>query len=267
MKSRPAAHNNGATYSRGGKALKQRSTNAARFALQGVALAVACLWGSQALALGLGRLNVQSALGESLKAEIEVTSMTPEEASSLKLRIAPPEAYRAAGVEYNPVLPATQLQLINRPGGRSVLRVTSDRAVLEPFVDVIVEATWSSGRLVREYTMLFDPPAARVAQAPAATASPVISPTPEAPSAPVAAPMPAPAPAPRAPRAAPEPMPRVSTPAPPRLPGPAVATSTACAAAIRCHASQGARSAKGCRWTRCWCRCSAPTRRHLSATT
>ena len=177
--------------------MKQRSSNAARFALQGVALGVACLWGSQAWALGLGRLSVQSALGESLKAEIEVTSMTAEEASSLKLRIAPPEAYRSAGVEYNPVLPSTQVQLVSRPGGRSVLRVTSDRAVLEPFVDVIVEATWSSGRLVREYTMLFDPPSARALAAPPA-AAPVVSPAPSD----AAQAMPAPAPAPNPVRSA-----------------------------------------------------------------
>ena len=182
----------------GGSALKQRSSNTARFALQGVAFAVACLWGSQAAALGLGRLNVQSALGESLKAEIEVTSMTPEEASSLKLRIAPPEAYRSAGVEYNPVLPSTQVQLVSRPGGRSVLRITSDRAVVEPFVDVIVEATWSSGRLVREYTMLFDPPVTRLGAAPPPIASPLISPAPAAAEASAAPVAPAPAPAPSA---------------------------------------------------------------------
>ena len=186
-----------------------RSSNTAQFALRGVALAVACLCGSQAWALGLGRLSVQSALGETLRAEIEVTSITPEEVSSVKLRIAPPEAYRSAGVEYNSVLPSTQVQLVSRPGGRSVLRVTSDRAVLEPFVDVIVEATWSSGRLVREYTMLFDPPNARLAQVPPPATSPVISPAPEA-APPLAS---APAPAPRAPRPAPEPAPRVSTPA------------------------------------------------------
>ena len=181
---------------------------------------MACLWGSQAAALGLGRLNVQSALGESLKAEIEVTSMTPEEASSLKLRIAPPEAYRSAGVEYNPVLPSTQVQLVSRPGGRSVLRITSDRAVVEPFVDVIVEATWSSGRLVREYTMLFDPPVTRLGAAPAPMASPVISPAPaEAAAAPAVAAAPTPAPAPSARtqpvRPAPaEAAPRVTSPAP-----------------------------------------------------
>ena len=72
-----------AVRSRGGTALEQRSKMVARFALNSVALATACLWGTQAAALGLGRLNVQSALGETLKAEIEVTSITPEEASSL----------------------------------------------------------------------------------------------------------------------------------------------------------------------------------------
>ena len=196
--------------------MKQRSSNVARFALQGVALAVACLWGTQAAALGLGRLNVQSALGETLKAEIDVTSMTPEEASSLKLRIASPEAYRSAGVEYNPVLPSTQVQLLSRPGGRSVLRVTSDRAVLEPFVDVIVEATWSSGRLVREYTMLFDPPGSRQAAAPAPAAAPVMTPAPAEAAPPMSAPPVAAAPAPRRQPSRPvrpEPPARVNTPA------------------------------------------------------
>ena len=156
-----------------------------------MALATACLWGSQAAALGLGRLTVQSALGEALRAEIEVTSITPDEASSLKLRVAPPEAYRSAGVEYNAALPSATVQVVRRPDGRSVLRLSSDRAVLEPFVDVILEATWTSGRLVREYTLLFDPPNSRQAQAAAPAAAPVI-----APAAPVAAPAPSPAPAP-----------------------------------------------------------------------
>ena len=183
----------------GGKVLNHRSTTSARFALTAVALATAWLWSTPGWALGLGRLNVQSALGETLKAEIEVTSITPEEASSLRLRVAPSEAYRAAGVEYNTVLAATQVQVQRRADGKTVLRLTSERAVLEPFVDVILEASWASGRLVREYTMLFDPPGSRVAQAAAAvTTAPVLSAAPAAP--PVAArPAPATAPAPAAP--------------------------------------------------------------------
>ena len=180
--------------------MEHRPTFAARFALKGVALAIAALWGSQAFALGLGRLNVLSALGESLKAEIEVTSLSPEEAASLKLRVATPDAYRAAGVEYNPILPTAQVQVQRRADGRAYLRVSSDRAVLEPFVDVIIEANWSSGRLVREYTMLFDPPTARTAQAPAPAVAPVFAPPPAPAPAPAvaAAPAPRPAPAPRA---------------------------------------------------------------------
>ena len=94
--------------------MNHRSTDAARFALKGVAFAAACLWGAQSWALGLGRLTVTSALGETLRAEIEVTSMTPEEASSLRLRVAPPEAYRAAGVEYNAALPSAVVQVVKR---------------------------------------------------------------------------------------------------------------------------------------------------------
>ena len=211
--------------------MNQTSTKVARFALKAVALAAACLWGSHAAALGLGRLAVQSALGETLKAEIEVTSITPEEASSLKLRVAPPEAYRAAGVEYNAALAGADVQVVRRPDGRSVLRVTSERAVLEPFVDVIIEATWASGRLVREYTMLFDPPVTRQAAAPAAT-SPVVAPTPAtatpipAPAAPATAQAPAPAAAP-APATTRAPAPRPA----PVAPRPAVAAAAEPAAA------------------------------------
>jgi pilus assembly protein FimV len=224
--------------SHGGNALNQRSTNAARFALKGVALAAACLWGTQAAALGLGRLAVQSALGETLKAEIDVTSMTPEEASSLKLRIAPPESYRSAGVEYNAALTSAQVQVVRRPDGRQVLRVTSDRAVLEPFVDVIIEATWASGRLVREYTMLFDPPGSRVAQAAAPATAPVIAPTPAAPATPAAAASPAPtAPPPVA--AAPAPVPtQVAAPVQ-RAPRPAAAETAKPATASAAAASGG----------------------------
>ncbi|WP_236580455.1 FimV/HubP family polar landmark protein [Rubrivivax sp. A210] len=166
-----------------------------------MALATACLWGSHAAALGLGRLSVQSALGEALRAEIEVTSITPEEASSLKLRVAPPEAYRAAGVEYNAALPSATVQVVKRADGRQVLRLSSDRAVLEPFVDLILEATWTSGRLVREYTLLFDPPTARPAPAP--SAAPVIAaPAPAPAASPATAAVAAPAPAPTAPATA-----------------------------------------------------------------
>jgi hypothetical protein len=51
--------------------LNQRLKSTVRSALRGIAVAAACLWGSQVWALGLGRLQLQSALGETLRAEIE----------------------------------------------------------------------------------------------------------------------------------------------------------------------------------------------------
>lgn len=160
-----------------------------------------------AQALGLGKLNVQSSLGETMRAEIDITSLTAEEASTLKVRVAPPEAYRTSGVEYNPVLTSAQVQVARRDG-RTVLRVSSDRAVQEPFVDVILELTWSTGRLVREYTLLFDPPGLP-RPAPVVTAPPAIAAAPASarPAAAEAVPAPAPAVTTALPRAA-------STPAP-----------------------------------------------------
>jgi len=132
-----------------------------------------------AWALGLGKLNVQSALGEPLRAEIDVTSLSPDEGGSLQVRVASPETYRAAGVDYNQVLTATSIVLQRRTDGRPYLRIVSDRTVQEPFVDVILDLSWSSGRLVREYTLLFDPPSSRPA---AQATSPVIDAPAQAPA-------------------------------------------------------------------------------------
>jgi pilus assembly protein FimV len=165
--------------------LKRNLTFSGRFALNAVAAATLGLAAASAWSLGLGRLQVQSALGESLRAEIDVTSLTPEEASNLRVRVAPPESYRAAGVDYNPVLTSTQAEVVRRPDGRAYLKLTSDRGVQEPFVDVILEITWATGRLVREYTLLFDPPV--TARTPAPATAPAMAAAPPAPAAPAAA--------------------------------------------------------------------------------
>jgi pilus assembly protein FimV len=214
-----------------GNALKDHTRDASEgvrptgLARHHLALAAALLVASSgAHALGLGRLNVQSALGETMRAEIDVTSLTAEEAASLKVRIAPSDAYRTAGIDYNPVLSSTQVQVLRRDG-RTVLRVLSDRAVQEPFVDVILELTWSSGRLVREYTLLFDPPALPK-PAPAVTAAPTIAAAPAQPASTEAVPAPAPAVTAALPRTAPAPAPAV-TRAPAPAPTPARPPATA----------------------------------------
>lgn len=183
-----------------------------RFNLTRVAVAVLSLATSGAWALGLGRLNVQSALGESLRAEIDVASLSAEEESSLKVRVAPPEAFRSSGIDYNQVLATAQIQLSHRANGQPYLRVSSDRPVQEPFIDVILEINWSNGRLVREYTLLFDPPIIRAPAKAAVAMAPVMSPAPS--------PMPVPAvPVPVKPAPAkPAPLPEAMAPKPARVP-------------------------------------------------
>ena len=124
------------------------------------AAAVACsgFYASDASALALGRITVQSALGEPLRAEIDLPQITPAEADSLRVSPASPEAFRALGMEYSPVITRVQVQLQRRPDGRTVLHVSSDRPINEPFVDLVLDANWNAGRLSRSYTMLFTPP-------------------------------------------------------------------------------------------------------------
>lgn len=105
---------------------------------------------------GLGRLTVQSALGQPLRAEVAVVSLQPGEADGLSARVASPEAFRAAGIEFNSTLLNIRIA-VERRDGRSVLRLTSDQPVNEPFVELLLELQWSTGRLVREYTFLLDP--------------------------------------------------------------------------------------------------------------
>ncbi len=174
-------------------------------------------------AAGLGRLTVQSALGQPLQAEVEVTALGREEIGSLNARLASPEAFRQAGLEYNPALSGLRFAIEQRPGGGAIVRVTSAQPVNEPFVDLLVELNWASGRFVREYTFLLDPPELRmgrdtlvaggVGTAVAASAAPVATP-----AAPVRA-----QPVSTAPAAAPSASVAASTSSPTPAPAPAAA--------------------------------------------
>ena len=140
------------------------------------AAAVLCvgLHAGEASALALGRITVQSALGEPLRAEIDVPQITAAEAETLRATAASPEVFRSQGMEFNPLMNALQIQLQRRADGSAVLRVTSDRPVNDPFLDLVLDTTWGTGKIVRSYTLLLDPPALRSA-APTATAAPQIT--------------------------------------------------------------------------------------------
>jgi len=184
-------------------------------AIAAAAIALLGLTSTGAFALSLGRLTVLSALGEPLRAEIDVPEINAEEAASLRASVASPATFVAAGLDYNPAMSNLQTSLQRRPDGRAYIRLSSDRTVNDPYVDMILEATWSSGRIVRDYTLLFDPPVLRQAAA---------APTPT-PAQVTAAPMPAPAAASsgsESPRTAQAPLPK-----PARTAAPATSTKPA----------------------------------------
>ena len=141
-------------------------------------------------AAGLGRLNVTSGLGQPLRAELEVTSVGRDELPTLQVRMAPLAAFRAANLDFNPALTNLRFALDKRPDGGYFVRITSATPVNEPYLDLMVELTWATGRVIREYTVLLDPPSLR-AEAPvvppvAATSTPtapsVVPPTTTRPS-------------------------------------------------------------------------------------
>ena len=147
-------------------------------------------------AAGLGRLTVLSPLGQPLNGEIEIVSLQAGEEQGLSARLAPIEAFRQAGIEPNPVLTGARLT-IERRDGRPFIRIRSPQPINEPFLELLVELQWTGGRLVREYTVLLDPPEYKGPQAIAAA--------PAKPAAPEAKPLPPVQPQPEAKPAAPEP--------------------------------------------------------------
>ena len=127
-------------------------------------------------AAGLGRLTVLSALGQPLSAEIELVSVQKDELATLSARVATPEAFQQANIQYSPALIGMRLNVERRSDGRSYIKLISTRPINEPFLSVLIELSWAQGRLLREYTALIDPPGYTPAVPPVASAPAVVSP-------------------------------------------------------------------------------------------
>lgn len=109
-------------------------------------------------AAGLGRLTVMSALGQPLKAEIELLAVQADEADNLSARLASPDAFRQARLDRSDLHNSVRFNIDKKPNGQPVLRISSTQPIGDPFVDLLIELSWSSGRILREYTLLLDPP-------------------------------------------------------------------------------------------------------------
>jgi len=122
-------------------------------------LMLGLLLASDVWALGLGDIRLSSALNEPLRAEIQLLSATPEELANLKVTLAPPATFERYGLDRPFYLTRLQFSVVDAgPNGQSRVRITSPEPMTEPFVTFLVEATWSRGRMLREYTVLLDPP-------------------------------------------------------------------------------------------------------------
>ena len=175
--------------------------------------AASSLGAGTAHALGLGEVTLQSSLNQPLVAEIELLDTRGLENNELKPSLASPEAFNQAGVDRQYFLTDLRFTPVVRPNGKSVIRVTSTKPVREPYLNFLVEVVWPNGRLMREFTLLLDPPL----YSPQATAV--------APQLPIAAArQPAPAPRPTAPAPAPQSQAQAPVPAP-RVAAPAAAAS------------------------------------------
>jgi len=154
-----------------------------------------------ALGLGLGEIRLNSSLNEPLSAEIDLVAATPEELATLNAQLASQEVFARYGLDRPAFLGSLEFSVGHGQDGRSVLLVHSRDAISEPFVSFLIDVTWPRGRLLREYTVLLDPPAMLASgdsPAPAPLAAPTTAPQQPAAVAPAPEALPPPAPTPAA---------------------------------------------------------------------
>ena len=120
--------------------------------------AASALSSGMAHALGLGEVSLKSSLNQPLVAEIELLEVRDLASGELIPSLATPEDFTRAGVDRQYFLSDLKFTTVLKPNGKSVVRVTSSKPVREPYLNFLVEVLWPSGRLLREYTLLLDPP-------------------------------------------------------------------------------------------------------------
>lgn len=133
-------------------------------------VSLGCLQAGSAWALGLGELTLESFLNEPLKARVSLLDIGNLHEDQIRVRLAAEEDFDRLGVDRAYFLTGVKFEVDIDGSGRGVIVLSSDDPVLEPYLDFIVEARWPSGRLLRNYTVLVDPPAFD-------TQSPVVSAT------------------------------------------------------------------------------------------
>ena len=134
--------------------------------------ALLALFPGLGLALGLGGIHVKSTLNAPLDVEIELLDATPEELAGLQPQLASRDTFKRYGIDYPSYLSTLTLRKSKSTDGRDVIRLTSPGPITEPFATLLVEAVYPRGRLVREYSVLLDPPVFAGQSSPTAPVAP-----------------------------------------------------------------------------------------------
>lgn len=122
-------------------------------------------------ALGFGNIRVISALNERMDAEIDLIDANEADIKDLKVSIASQNAFLRAGIERSSSLLGLRFSVNRRSNGKYYIKVSSRDSVREPFLNFLLEMDWKNGRMLREYTVLLDPPG-RMQHQPSVVASP-----------------------------------------------------------------------------------------------
>ena len=140
------------------------------------ALALLLALPSAAFALGLGDIHLLTSLNAPLDAEIELTDVAPDEINTVQAQLASRDTFAKNGLEWAPFLSGVTVKTVRTSDGRALIKLKTTDPVSDPFLTLLVEVNWSRGHLVREYTVLFDPPVFTPGQSAAANA-PVTAPS------------------------------------------------------------------------------------------
>ncbi len=114
--------------------------------------------------LGLGAIKLNSSLSEILDAEIDLIAATSNDAADLKVKLASRDAFLRAGIDRTSLLGSLRFSVKRHDSGKYFIKITSRKPIREPFLNFLLEVNWKNGRMLREYTMLIDPPGRRIQQ-------------------------------------------------------------------------------------------------------
>ncbi len=123
-----------------------------------VMLSLAAISPTWVHALGLGEIQLNSFLNQPLDAQIEIISFTKGESDGIQVKLASPEAFERAGLEFSNNLRQLKFTITKKTNGKQYIQVTTRKGYREPFLNFLLEVNWANGRIQREYSELVDPP-------------------------------------------------------------------------------------------------------------